>query len=51
MNLIVGDWVNVKLPFFTKGRIHTIFPDGRITLEGLELYSFREKHLEKIEEE
>jgi hypothetical protein len=52
MNLTVGDWVIVRLPFFTKARIHTMYPDGSIGLDikGNRLYSIRKIHiLRKLE--
>jgi hypothetical protein len=49
MNLTVGAWVIVRLPFYTKAKIHTMYPDGSIGLEinGNKLYSVREKHIVK----
>jgi hypothetical protein len=50
MNLAVGAWVIVRLPFFTKARNHTMYADGSIGLDinGNRLYSVRKKHILKI---
>jgi hypothetical protein len=49
MNLTVGALVIVRLPFYTKAKIHTMYADGSIGLEinGNKLYSVREKHIIK----
>jgi hypothetical protein len=47
MNLTAGAWVIVRLPFYTKAKIHTISQDGSIGIEvnGHKIYSIREKHI------
>jgi hypothetical protein len=50
MNLTVGALVIVRLPFYTKAKIHTMYADGSIGLDinGNMLYSVREKHIVKV---
>jgi hypothetical protein len=52
MNLNAGAWVIVRLPFYTKAKIHTMYADGSIGLEinGNKLYSVRAKHVVKVVE-